>query len=150
MLGAGVRGAVRGARVLRAIVAAALAGLMFACGGSSDSSGTSSTTTSPTGTCTTGSNVTTIVITSAGAVCPANITVARGAQVTFVNQHTRAHDMFSDPHPNHDDCNEINSVGHLEPGQSRQTGNLVVAKKCGFHDHELFDNKALQGAITIQ
>jgi plastocyanin len=96
--------------------------------------------------------VTTIVITSAGAVCPANITVARGAQVTFINQDRIGHDMFSDPHPSHDevDCGAINSVGHLEPGQSRQTSNLVVAKKCGFHDHELFDNKALQGSITIQ
>jgi plastocyanin len=128
---------------------------MFACGGGSDSSSsttTTTTTTSPTGTCTTGSNVTTIVITSSGAVCPANITVARGAQVTFSNQDRIGHDMYSDPHPFHDevDCQAINSVGHLEPGQSRQTGNLVVAKKCGFHDHELFDNKALQGSITIQ
>lgn len=129
------------------MVAASLAGLMFACGGSSDST---SSTTSPSGTCTTGSNVTTIVITSAGAVCPVNITVARGAQVTFVNQDSRGHDMFSDPHPEHNDCPEINQVGHLEPGQTRQTGNLVIARKCGFHDHNLPDNKSLQGAITIQ
>jgi plastocyanin len=122
---------------------------MMACGGSSDSGGTGSTT-SPTTTCTTGSNVTTIVILSSGAVCPANITVSRGVQVTFVNQDSRGHDMFSDPHPEHTDCQEINQVGHLEPGQSRQTGNLVVAKKCGFHDHNLPDNRSLQGAITIQ
>jgi len=142
--------AVQGARVRGAIVAASLAGLMFACGGGSDSGSTTTTTTSPTGTCTTGSNVTTIVITSSGAVCPANITVARGAQVTFVNQDRIAHDMFSDPHPDHNDCLELNQVGHLEPGQSRQSGNLVVAKKCGFHDHVLFENKNLQGSITIQ
>ncbi|MBZ5556775.1 MAG: hypothetical protein LAO77_05810 [Acidobacteriia bacterium] len=131
----------------RAIVAASLGGLMFACGGSSDST---SSPTAPSGTCTTGSNVTTIVITSSGAVCPANITVARGAQVTFVNQDKIGHDMFSDPHPDHNDCPEINQVGHLEPGQSRQTGNLVIARVCGYHDHVLFTNTALQGKITIQ
>ena len=145
MRGAGVLGAVRGARVRGAIVAATLAGLMFACGSDSTSSPGA-----PSGTCTTGSNVTTIVITSAGAVCPANITVARGAQVTFVNQDKIGHDMFSDPHPDHNDCPEINQAGHLEPGQSRQTGNLVIARVCGFHDHVLFTNTALQGKITIQ
>jgi plastocyanin len=141
-----VLGAVRGARVLGAVVAASLGPLMFACGGSSDST----TPTSPTGACTTGPNTTTIVITSAGAVCPANITVARGAQVTFTNNDKIGHDMFSDPHPDHNDCPEINQVGHLEPGQSRQTGNLVIARVCGYHDHVLFTNTALQGKITIQ
>src|SRR5258706_2123645 len=143
--GARVPSAVRGARVLSAIAAVAVGGLMLACG--SDSASAPS---GPSGTCTTGSNVTTIVITSAGAVCPANITIARGTQVTFVNQDRIGHDMFSDPHPDHNDCPEINQVGHLEPGQSRQTGNLVIARVCGFHDHVLFTNTALQRKITIQ
>ena len=137
---------VRSAKVRGVIAAAALA---MSCGGSSGSSGTSSTT-SPTGTCTTSATTTTIVIQAGGAVCPAAITVSRGAQVTFVNQDTRGHDMFSDPHPEHNDCPEVNSVGHLEPGQSRQTSNMVIARKCGFHDHELPDNRNLQGSITIQ
>ena len=44
--------------------------------------------------------------------------------------------MASDPHPDHTDCTEINSVGVLNTGQSRETGNLVTPKTCGFHDHD--------------
>jgi plastocyanin len=101
------------------------------------------------GTCTASSTSTTITI-SNNAVCPQNITVPRGTQVTFVNSDSRTHEMNSDPHPTHEDCPEINAVGNLVAGQSRQTSNLVTAKKCGFHDHILFDVKALQGSITIQ
>ena len=43
-----------------------------------------------------------------------------------------------------------NQIGNLEPGQSRQSGNLNVARRCGFHDHLNDGNNALKGAITIQ
>ena len=36
----------------------------------------------------------------------------------FVNNDSRSHEMFSDPHPEHTDCPEINQVGFLSPGQS--------------------------------
>jgi plastocyanin len=100
-------------------------------------------------TCTASSTSTTITI-SNNAVCPQNITVPRGTQVTFVNSDSRTHEMTSDPHPEHSDCTEINAVGNLVPGQSRQTSNLVIARRCGFHDHIAFDVKSLQGSITIQ
>jgi hypothetical protein len=58
--------------------------------------------------------------------------------------------MFSDPHPEHTDCQELNQVGHLEPGQTRDTGNLNTVRRCGFHDHINDSNRALQGTITIQ
>ena len=58
--------------------------------------------------------------------------------------------MFSDPHPEHTDCPELDSVGFLSPGQSRQTGNLNTVRTCGFHDHELPENRNLQGTIIIQ
>jgi plastocyanin len=103
----------------------------------------------PPGGCTTGPNTTTIVIAN-NAVCPQRITIARGTQVTFVNQDSRPHEMYSDPHPEHTDCPELNQVGHLEPGQSRQSGNLNIARDCGFHDHINFELTALQGTITIQ
>ena len=99
--------------------------------------------------CTASSTSTTITI-SGGAVCPQNITVPRGTQVTFVNQDSTAHEMNSDPHPEHTDCTEINQVGRLEVGQSRQTGNLNVARRCGFHDHLRNEVAALRGSITIQ
>ena len=124
--------------------AAAMLLAALACGGSSSDSGTS-----PSPTCNASPNTTTITI-SNNAVCPQNITVSRGAQVTFVNNDTRNHEMDSDPHPEHTDCPEINQVDFLAAGQSRQTGNLVTPRRCGFHDHRDFTNSALKGSITIQ
>jgi plastocyanin len=131
------------ARLLCALGVATLVAAL-GCGGSSSDGGTS-----PSPTCSASSNTTTITI-SNNAVCPQNITVSRGAQVTFVNNDTRNHEMDSDPHPEHSDCPEINQVDFLAPGQSRQTGNLVTPRRCGFHDHQNFTNAALKGSITIQ
>lgn len=94
-------------------------------------------------------STTTITITSAGA-SPKNIQIAIGARVLFINNDTRSHNMTSDPHPEHDICPDINQVGFLLPGQSRETGNLVVVRTCGFHDHDDPDTKSLQGSITIK
>ncbi len=77
----------------------------------------------------------TITLTSAG-VSAAQINVTPGTRVTFINSDTRSHNMTSDPHPEHTDCPEINAVGLLQPGQSRETGNLVSIRTCGFHDHD--------------
>ena len=94
-------------------------------------SGGSSTPTTPSNP----SNPYTFTLTPSG-VSPKELTVPLGTRVLFVNQDARAHDVASDPHPEHTDCTDINSVGLLTPGQSRETGNLVVAKTCGFHDHD--------------
>jgi plastocyanin len=83
-------------------------------------------------------------------VSPKAITVAPGSQVTFVNSDSRSHFVASDPHPDHTDCPEINSVGALNPNQSRQTGNLVVTRTCGFHDHDNPLDTSLKGTITIR
>jgi hypothetical protein len=58
--------------------------------------------------------------------------------------------MSSDPHPDHTDCPELNQVGFLNPGQSRETGNLTLPKTCGFHDHDLPNITGLQGRIVIR
>jgi plastocyanin len=92
---------------------------------------------------------TTITITAAG-VSPKDIQVSPGARVTFVNNDTRAHQMASDPHPEHTDCSEINQVGLLTPGQSRQTGNLNAVRTCGFHDHDQPAVASLLGSIVIR
>jgi hypothetical protein len=44
----------------------------------------------------------------------------------------------------------MRDVGFLVPGQSKTSGNFTTARTCGFHDHELFTNTALQGTIVIQ
>lgn len=123
-------------------VAVAAAGLLalWACN-SSPSSPT--TTPPPSG----GANTITV---SASGVSPKNLTVSRGSQVTFVNNDSRPHSMNSDPHPTHGDCPQIDQVGFLAPGQSKQTGNLTTARTCGYHDHDNPGNTSLQGTITVQ
>ena len=91
----------------------------------------------------------TITITSAG-VSPKSLTVNAGSQVSFVNNDAISHEMHSDPHPEHTDCPEINFVGFLSPGQTKQTGNLNTVRTCGFHDHALPLNTSLQGSILIR
>jgi plastocyanin len=93
---------------------------------------------------------TTITITSSG-VSPKSLTVARGSQVSFVNNDSRSHEMASDPHPTHGSCPEIESgVGFLSPGQTKLTGNLNTARTCGYHDHNRDSDTSLQGTIVIQ
>jgi len=123
----------------RVLVVLATALLTFACGGSGSGG---PTPTAPPG-------ALTFTISSAG-VSPKTLTVAVGSQVTFVNNDSVTHEMFSDPHPEHTDCPEINSVGFLSPGQTRQTGNLNTVRTCGFHDHEHPLNTFLQGSILIR
>jgi plastocyanin len=91
----------------------------------------------------------TITITSSG-VNPRNVLINLGTRVLFVNNDSRSHNMTSDPHPDHTDCPDINQVGFLAPGQSRETGNLVVARTCGFHDHDNPGQASLTGQIVIR
>jgi plastocyanin len=132
--------AVRSARV----GAAAIALTVAACGGG-DSSPTTPTNPGGTG----GAIAATITIGADGRVSPASVTASLGSRVTFVNNHNRPHEMSSDPHPEHTQCPEIN-VGTIQAGQSRTTQNLVVARRCGFHDHLDDGNTALHGSITVQ
>jgi plastocyanin len=96
------------------------------------------------------SNTNVITIGAGGMATPRTLTVEPGARVLFVNNDTRRHDMTSDDHPDHLECPAINQVGVLNPGQSRETGNLVVVRTCGFHDHDDPDNNNLKGSIVIR
>jgi plastocyanin len=91
----------------------------------------------------------TITITN-NVVSPKQVTVAPGCRVTFMSNDAGRHDMVSDPHPEHTDCPPINSVGVLNRGQSRQTGNLTILGVCGFHDHEHDQIEGLRGTITVR
>jgi len=91
-----------------------------------------------------------ITISSSGVVSPKELTVSQGARVLFTNSDGRRHDVTSDPHPEHSDCPEINQVGALTTGQTRETGNLVAVRTCGFHDHDSPDNQNLQGRIIVR
>ena len=91
----------------------------------------------------------TITITSAG-VSPKNAQISAGTRVTFINNDSRSHNMTSDPHPDHTDCPEVNQVGLLSAGQTRETGNLVTVRTCGFHDHDNPSTANLIGSIVIR
>jgi hypothetical protein len=121
----------------RAAVAPLL--LLVACGGGSSPP----PTTPPPG------NSFQIVITTAGAN-PKELSVPQGTRVLFVNNDNRRRNMTSDPHPEHDQCPEINSVGLINTGQSRETANLNVVRTCGFHDHDDPDNANVRGRIVIR
>lgn len=130
-------------RVIVGAAAAAAVALAAACGGSSSSPS------GPTGGCTPSSNPNTIVIQN-NQVCPTTLTVARGSQVTMINNDSRVHEMDSDPHPEHTQCPELNQIDFLNPGQSRSSGNLNTARSCGFHDHTNPDSNSMKGTIIIQ
>lgn len=116
--------------------------LMTACGGGGGGSSTPTAPSNPTVT-------NTITITAQGA-SPRNIQITAGSRVTFVNNDTRAHNMTSDPHPEHTQCPELNAIGLLTPGQSRESGNLNTVRTCGFHDHDNPGTTSLTGTITIR
>lgn len=94
-------------------------------------------------------NASVVTITSAG-VSPKEMIVPPGTRVLFVNSDSRRHDMASDPHPEHSECTPLNAVGGLNPGQSRETANLVEIRVCGFHDHDNPGNASLKGRITVR
>ena len=91
-----------------------------------------------------------IAIGANGVVTPKELTVAQGARVVFVNNDSRRHDMTSDDHPDHLECPPLNQVGLLNPSQTRESGNLVTVRTCGFHDHDNPNDRNLQGTITIR
>jgi len=113
---------------------------LAACGGGGGSTPTAPTTPTVTNT---------ITITAQG-VSPKNIQVTAGSRVTFINNDTRAHNMTSDPHPEHTTCPELNQIGLLAPGQTRESGNLNTVRTCGFHDHDNPGTTSLTGTITIR
>jgi plastocyanin len=133
-----------GTRAGGIILAAGIA-IVAACGGSSSSPSSNPTP----GACTPSTNANTLVIQN-NTICPSALTVTRGTQVTILNSDSRTHEMDSDPHPEHTDCPELNQIGFLNPGQSRQSGNLNTARKCGMHDHASPDTASLKATITIQ
>jgi plastocyanin len=90
----------------------------------------------------------TITIRSTG-VAPRELTVAVGDRVTFINNDSQPHDPAGGPDPANPDCREIDAVGFLVPGQSRQTSPLPVARTCDFHDHSNHD-PIFNGRIIIR
>lgn len=134
-----------------AAMAAATIVSMAACSGGSSGSNYGGSPTSPSSPATGGGTptVTTAITIGAAGVAPANIQVTIGQRVTVTNNSGRTVDLSSDPHPVHTDCPQVNELGALAPGQSRQTGIFAAARTCGFHDHNDPENASLRGSILI-
>ncbi|HEX5110870.1 MAG TPA: hypothetical protein VFV95_20605 [Vicinamibacterales bacterium] len=90
----------------------------------------------------------TIVITSAG-VQPSVVTIDKGERVTFVNSDIVTHDIESDPYPAHTDCPGLN-IGTLVPGERRNSEPLLVARSCGYHDHDRPVLPIFQGTVRVR
>ena len=135
-------------RLVIAAVAMVVAATFSACGGGNSSPPPTPTPTpSPPPPPVSG---TLITITSSG-VSPKQLTASPGTRVQFVNNDTSIpfHEVASDPHPDHTDCIEINQVGFIVPGQTKETGNLNTVRRCGYHDHNRPSDTRWQGEIII-
>jgi plastocyanin len=97
-----------------------------------------------------GTSGATVTITGAG-VNPSTVNVAVGQTVTFVNNDSRAHQISSDPHPQHGSCPGIEAgLGTLGAGQSRTTRIMANTGTCRYHDHLDDTNANLRGTINVQ
>ena len=70
-------------------------------------------------------------------------------RITFVNNDAIPHDIMGGPDPSRPDCHEIDAVGFLTPGQSRQTAPFERARRCDYHDHA-FHSPLFSGRIVIE
>ena len=125
--------------------AAVLMAGVLACGGGDGGSpsGPSPISGSP------GPSGATITITGGG-VSPRSVQIAVGQSVTVVNNDSRGHEIASDPHPAHTQCPEMNALGSVPAGATRQTNAFPTARTCTFHDHNDPTNSNLMGSIVIQ
>lgn len=90
-----------------------------------------------------------ITITPNG-VSPSELSITLGMRVRFLNSDSVPHTINSDPHPEHTQCPEINLIGFLVPGQSRETAVFDIRDTCGYHDHNDPDTVKWQGKIIIR
>jgi hypothetical protein len=120
-------------KILSSLVTIALAALASTCGGGSSGGAPQGPPTGPTPPPPADPPVIRIAATGAD---PRQLIVAVGERVTFVNNDVQPHDIQGGPDPATPDCREIDAVGFLVPGQSRQTAPLPVARTCDFHDHQ--------------
>jgi plastocyanin len=91
----------------------------------------------------------TIAITATG-FTPTEVTIAVGGHVTFTNVDVRPHDLLGGPDHTRLDCPEVDRVGFIAPGQSRDTAPFSNARTCEFHDHNNLGNPAFQGRIVVR
>jgi plastocyanin len=124
--------------------------MLSACGGGSTAPGGNGTAVVVKDSGTGGAVGATVTI-NAGGIDKPSVTVAVGQTVTFVNNDTKAHEMASNPHPQHGSCPSMeNGLGTIAAGQTKTTHNFGNAGTCGYHDHQDDTNTRFQGTIIVQ
>jgi len=78
-----------------------------------------------------------------------DVTILLRGTARFSNQSLFPHEMYSDPHPGHTGCPEIN-VGLIPPNADRASGPLNTPGVCNYHDETQPDNTKFHGTIRIQ
>jgi hypothetical protein len=81
---------------------------------------------------------------------PADVRIKTYGEVKFVNNDSDVHNIVSDPVDEHTQCPQINQVGILQPGESRLTGVLNLARTCGYHDHLNKTDPKWKGRIVVE
>lgn len=87
----------------------------------------------------------TVTISSTG-FNPSGVTIPVGGTVTWTNQDSAPHTVNSDPHPTHTLYPPLNSVGQLQPGESKSLS-FPTAGVYKYHDHL---NPQFRGSVTVQ
>jgi plastocyanin len=91
----------------------------------------------------------TVTIRSTG-MAPITLTIAVGSRVSFVNGDARPHDIAGGPDPTHPECPELDAVGFILSGQTRQSAVFTAARTCRYHDHTYVGVPEFTGTIVIE
>ena len=84
-----------------------------------------------------------------GQAVPDELTIAVGERVTFMNHDRTTYSIAAGREPSRGDCREIDVVGVLSSGETRDTEPFTTAKTCEFHVSQ--DQSALlTGRIIIR
>ena len=81
---------------------------------------------------------------------PAEVQVIVGARVVFVNAGSRMPEIYSGLDHVNFECLEVDVVGLVTPGASRQTRVFESSRACAFHDATNLGNPAFQGRIVVR
>ena len=122
---------------------------MVACGGGGGNGGPTGPGNPGTGGGSPGPSGATITIAN-GRVTPSEVSITVGQSVSFVNNDGQPRNVSSDPHPDHNECPQINAISTISNNQTELTNAFPTARSCGFHNHDDPDNQNFKGRIIIR
>jgi hypothetical protein len=76
------------------------------------------------------------------------IHVWEGRRVTFENQDTQPHAVYSDQHPTHGECAGKMNLGVMQPSERREITDLPF-DACYFHDDLQPGSRAFTGVVVV-